>query len=156
MGVELYFVKPGPSGKILFPFWDQNGEPLVPTEYRVVTSLKWAMGMNCLADAGLIDAKPIPPERLAAGSLGAMRDLLAQLAKLHPDFRLRVDEVGDDFDALGGLLEAFIAEEDWLGADAALRQRAAKHESGQLSSLHALLYEIRRAANDGFFGCWSY
>jgi hypothetical protein len=156
MGVDLYFVKPGVDGQVAFPCWDDDGHPLPGAEFRVVSSLPWAWGIAGLTDAGLSADAPIPPEQLTVDALRALRHVLDEIAAIHPDFRRWVDEVGDDHDALDGLLGAFVREEEWLGADADLRRRAAQHEGGNLSALQHLLYEMRRAGRDGYVGFWSY
>lgn len=157
MGVELYFVRPGPTGRIIFPFWDAQGEPTEPVDHRVIASLKWAARSPCICDTDLgLQDDPIPPEQLIAGAHSGMHLLLGELAGMHPDFRLLADEVGDDFQAISALLSAFEAEQDWVGGDEAARARAFAHARGELSSMHWLLCEIRKAGEQGYFGCWSF
>jgi hypothetical protein len=157
VGVELYFVRPDAAGRVVFPFWDERGEPLGDVEHRMISSLKWACGKDCLIDAdiGLCDF-PIPPAQLVEGAARGLRILLGELAAMHPDFRKLADEAGDDVAAIDGLLYAFEERHDWLGGDAEARERAFTHAMGESASLHWLLLEIRKAGQDGFHGCWSF
>lgn len=157
MGVELYFVKPDAAGRVVFPFWDADGEPTVDVEHRVIASLKWARGKDCLIDADIgLSSDPIPPQQLVDGAAKGLRILLAELAAMHPDFRKLADEAGDDVAAIDALLYAFEERHDWLGGDAEARERAFTHAMGESASLHWLLLEIHKAGQQGFYGCWSF
>lgn len=156
MSVELYLVKPDATGRIVFPFWDERGEPLVPVEHRVIASLKWAARSPCISETGLgLQDDPIPPEQLVEGAEHAMRLLLDEVADLHPDFRRLADEAGD-FQARGELLSAFETEQEWVGGDDASRTRAFAQARAASSSLRWILGEIRKAGQQGFYGCWSF
>lgn len=158
VSVELYFVKPEPTtGRVIFPFWDEQGEPRFPVEHRVIASLKWAAAEECLFDAGVgMRETPIPPEQLVEGGRRGMKILLTEIAEMHPDFKSLADQVGDDGQAIDGLLHAFEAEHDWVGGDDASRARAYAHARGASAMLHWLLLEMWRAGQQGFHGCWSY
>lgn len=155
MGVELYFVKPDARGRIVFPFWDEQGNDVAGIEHECISSLKWAMGDPRLGSYGLISADAIEPARLVRGAGQALKGLLAELAILHPDFQALADLAGDDPGQIRELLYAFEAEQDWVGGDAAARARAFAAARAS-SPVHELLRRILKAGQQGFFGCWSY
>ena len=155
MSVELYFVRPDADGRVPFPCWDTEG--VACADYYVVQSLKWAMGAPCFHDAdfGPWD-QPIAPTKLASGARTALRALMAEIAVLHDDLRARVEDAGDDLDAVNALVCECQNGTVWAGGDAGVRQQVENLTREQFAGLYALLLDMLRAAQDGYYGCWSF
>lgn len=166
MGTELYLIKPNTAGELPRDIRDivasrDDDADAHPWEgdVQIIGSLKWAAWRGAerrsLQDFDLVASSPIPPDELRARSVAALRSLLAELGELDPHYRWMADDAGDDVESLFTYLFAFEREEDWVWGEESARQRAFKM-AREWSSLPALLCDLIRAGENGFWGYWSY
>jgi hypothetical protein len=81
---------------------------------------------------------------------------MAEVALLNEDLRVRVENAGDDLDAIDALVCECQQGTVWAGGDAIVARQAETLTLGQFAGLYALLLDMLEAAEDGYYACWSF
>jgi hypothetical protein len=159
VSVELYLVRPTADGRVIFPFWDEDGDPQPGVDAECISSLKWATWSDPehrLGEAGIGPRfDPIPPDELVAGARLGLEALLDELGAMHPDFGALANQARGDTDAVLEWLDLFIQGEVWTGDGEACR-RAYDHATGPVSGFVHLFERILKGGLQGRYGCWSF
>jgi hypothetical protein len=159
MSVELWLVRPTVEGRVIFPFWDEDGKAQPGVDAECIPSLKWATWYDPshrLGEAGIGPRfDPIPPDELIAGARLGLEALLDEFGAMHPDFGALANEARGDTDAVLGWLGLFLRGEALTG-DGEACQRAYDHAMGSVSGFVHLFERILKGGLQGRYGCWSF
>jgi hypothetical protein len=154
MSIEVYLIQPEPDGSVRYPFWDENGDLPDAPEHLCLASLKHCAPLLYGYAFGPC-GDPIAPQQIVLGIDQLLDDKRRELEALHPGFVILFEQSRGDRVGTLDVLEAVANGEDWVG-DTDATKHAERFCNGSWWTVWHLCREMSRAAERGWYACWSY